>query len=591
MAGKILALSIIVVIITPLLLLTASTASADTYDYYATLTVTNSGTQSYTGRVSFDIGAKALVDGHFIQPDAEDVATTVGAITAKDLSSGTSSWCIGQHPFAGGSSDYTIYFGNPSGTRNQVWHAAGSDTVYAPDSASLDIATNLGISCDVTVTQLPADGNDVIIQKTGNYTLSISGTPEFTLTVWQAGGGASSGTINPSSTVSSTLTLVGTASSQAAALTDDNDANYVRHPGGTTLSHTGYYTFDTSSLTEGAVISSVTLHHRAKKIDLTGNAWIRPQIELYGETSTGGEDALDTTWTNRSDAITRPGTGNWSIDDLNNASIGMRLRNNTTGWDNGASCARLYAVIGITSTPDGGHSVTIPCVLNTPYTLSGSYNGTTLGLTDGTNSDTTALAGNLYTNNDLVRLTEFAGAIDDLTITDNGIAVLQLAYNGDEISDDTIEDQSASNNDVSYTLAANPSAITATLGAIYPASETELSVVVIEDESVTVWDSTPGTPTNMYNQGTPSYGLFDDPVEDIATSAGITAPLVWSIVGTLAAVLIGLSLILSIGSLMFVAVIQSIIMFVLWQANIMTGWEAITYPFAAMMFVFAKRFY
>jgi len=259
---------------------------------------------------------------------------------------------------------------------------------------------------------------------------------------------------------------------------------------------------------------------------------------------------------------------------------------------------------GLVSSINGGSPIErgfcyTPCASGTPdYSDSreyeswssgtGSYSLTIDGLTCGTCYNVRAYAATTSG-------TGYGDILSFATVPGSGCYTtdrLYLQFEPDQISSGTISDQSGEGNDVYYTLE-EPSSITVTLSSLLPTTETTAQTGDDEDEILDIW-STPGTPNNMYESGSGSkFGIIGEAVDnDISPSTGLTSGIIWSIGGVVIVLGVGIALAIATGSPLIIAFGQGVVMLVLWIAGILTGWMALTYPFAVSGIVAAKgRFY
>ncbi|MDD5095262.1 MAG: hypothetical protein PHV74_12930 [Dehalococcoidia bacterium] len=105
-------------------------------------------------------------------------------------------------------------------------------------------------------------------------------------------------------------------------------------------------------------------------------------------------------------------------------------------------------------------------------TLTCTYDGTAISITDGANTDAAALTGSLAINSESVHVGELTAKLDSVKIGDTSIDTptwkLNLEFEPDEVSTTTITDLSASGNDVTYSLAAMDADIVVTIGELTP---------------------------------------------------------------------------------------------------------------------------
>lgn len=104
----------------------------------------------------------------------------------------------------------------------------------------------------------------------------------------------------------------------------DEYTSYVATTANTTLYRDSYALEDTA---QSGTVNSVTVHHRTV-VPLTPGS-ILPFLRLSGTNQDGTEVACSTVWTDRNEAIARPGGGGWSWADINSLEVGAGLKGNT----------------------------------------------------------------------------------------------------------------------------------------------------------------------------------------------------------------------------------------------------------------------
>lgn len=165
---------------------------------------------------------------------------------------------------------------------------------------------------------------------------------------------------------------------------------------------------------------------------------------------------------------------------------------------------------------------------DTDYSVKATYDGSDLKLyLDSVEQDSVACAGTITSNANNVALLDFDGRIDDLMLGSTSVAAptwnLNLQFEPDQISNNTISDQSASTNDASFVLAGNPAGITVTVYELTAASVAEATAATTE--TVTgLFTSAPPEPTNFY-PATDDWGNLpgSDLLEDLTTASGTEA--------------------------------------------------------------------
>lgn len=556
--------------------------------YYADVTVTNNGTSSYDGRILLTTPAKSLVDGYFLQSDAEDISIASGYITAKDLeqTSATFTFYVGEIPK--GSSKTKLYFGDPSATRNQSWICMPDDTTIAADAASLDITGDVVVSITCNVTQTPTD-NQLMVSKTGNYRLSIDsvgGVPQYEYTVSQLNAAAQSVSCSPNANGM----LSELSNDDYTILVDGNDGTFAS-TNSTTYLTSNYYIDYQSTMPDYSDINSVTVYFRMRSSSAGIQAHAKPKIFLNGVTVTGTEVTNATaSFVEYHETLARPGGGTWSWEDLKDLIVGVSL--NIAGSSYTSQCSELWTVINADIVDN--YTATMAATIGTTQTVRGSYDSTT-GLSisvDGVSSATTAATGALNTNADKLYLAQFNGKADDIYIggTDYSAPtwITSYTFEPNEIDSDTIIDQTGSNT-VTYSLY-NDTDIVAVLGSILPITTTGYSATTTAS-IIGVIDSLPDEPDNLYTEDDVStkFGIIGQSVNDVADSASMTPALIWSIIGTTIIVAMGIVVLMYAPSVLVAAFSQGVGLFILYVMGILTGWIALVYPFMAAGILLARR--
>lgn len=168
-------------------------AVASDYNFYIEYEFENQDTSTYASPINFEIDAAGLVDGAYIQPDAEDVYVTYLGdseyVTAMDLASGSATWRFERTVIpAGAQAKKVLRFGDADAVRDQYWIASGSDTCTIAHSGSLNFAsTHFAIYAEVIPAITPASSR-TILEKTNEYQLVITGSPAYQFSVWDNAG-------------------------------------------------------------------------------------------------------------------------------------------------------------------------------------------------------------------------------------------------------------------------------------------------------------------------------------------------------------------------------------------------------------------
>lgn len=450
-------------------------ADVTDYRYYSRVDIQNEGSTDVTGRLTFTINTESLGDAGYVQPDFEDVILSSGSVEENILLTNTSSpsaiWRTDTTTIpANGIITKTLWMGNSSATRNQEWIADEDDSVYVEDATSLDITTNLTVEGTFKLSATPSVSKH-LISKTGNYQLfatKIIGTPLWGFTVFKLNTSGTTTTINPNGDSTPLELTPSTGTTHYTLVSDSSDATY-----NYTLS-TAYkedsYDMDISPIQTYSDINSVTVHWRYRTSHTATATYSKPVLRLGSDSTIGAEKSdLSGNWQNESEALTRPGGGSWSWEDLAYLQIGIQLK--TTGGVYSCDCAEVYAVINYDILDD--YNVITVATVRTQETVKGTYDGSYIRLyVDGQLKTTGTVSGSLNTNSGRMYLADFDGLCDNLRVGDTnvGTPTWQAIYTfePDEISGSTIEDTSSNTNTATYTFADNPDDITVTVGKVTP---------------------------------------------------------------------------------------------------------------------------
>jgi len=187
---------------------TGAITTAANYKYYAKIPITNSCTYAVTSRTIITMPAFALVNGNYIQSDADDITVLYEdeeEIMAGNLTSNDAEWVLDYTEIPAQTTIIkTLYWGNPTLGRNQQWICSADDNTYVSDDATLDITTDLGIYANVYIPEAP-DAEQIIVSKEGAYEVVVDTTPEIVFRLYGTGGAGYTATGSPNLVASSTL--------------------------------------------------------------------------------------------------------------------------------------------------------------------------------------------------------------------------------------------------------------------------------------------------------------------------------------------------------------------------------------------------
>jgi len=347
---------------------------------------------------------------------------------------------------------------------------------------TLDIQTGLEISADVYLDALPTERRYFVV-KPWNYGLYVDATNWGAVAIQAGGGVGADEELNPDANGHDIdLTPVGVANNwdcvnDAAPLGGD-DASYVEHNAGTgwATHEFDYYTLDDTALTDDDGVDDITVFFRVYDGAAGDATHYKPHLYLYGNDTAGTEvfnGAPVGGWDDYNEVLGRPGGGDWKLSDLNDLEVGIEM------WGTIAAqrCSEIYVMVGNTDYTE--FVAESAASIETDVTLSATYDGVNLKFyEDGVLKDTTAVGGNLATSAYDLAIGEVDARIDNVVVTDTAVDVLDLTFEGDEISTTTITDGSASSNDVTYSLYTD-ACVTAALGSMSCGSEGSLSTTGI----------------------------------------------------------------------------------------------------------------
>ncbi len=208
------AAAVLIGVIVPILAIVSQgdAGHSDEFNYYMEIELENTGSSDITGAFRIPIAASALIDGGYIQDDAEDCDMTyLGAdeyLTAMDLSATTADWRTENLTIPPNTTvKKVMYFGNALGTRNQSWIGAEGDTntVVNPGSFSFSGTESFTIMANVTPAANPT-ARQYIFQTSNSYELTLDPGPIYR---WHTiGDGAPTATATLSATVGTMASLI-----------------------------------------------------------------------------------------------------------------------------------------------------------------------------------------------------------------------------------------------------------------------------------------------------------------------------------------------------------------------------------------------
>lgn len=455
-------LILVIVLSTPVAALTG-------FQYSIGIDIDNNGNATKQ-RILFNINANNLVTGGYLQADGVDARLSAGGVdtqnlNANSLANTTATWVADWMSLgAGGSERITVHCGNANTTLDQIWISNANDTYSITDNDSLDITGGLTIEADVYIENMPS-GNVSILQKDNSYELLLSnGTYSFSYYETSIGD-LKIANITPSAVGNRTeLTPQGEASNYLCVddppASPDSNTTYVWNDTGVQWDF-----YEMSNLTDAVQIVGITANYL---INCIAPATMRldPGVYTNGEHHNGTyKSTTDTAYIPYSvNWATNPATSvAWTPAEINNIEMGQSYRR-TAGAPGTGRVTQMYANVTyyeLSGTNATRHTVTATATAGVWQNVRCTYDNTDLKIyVNDVEIDTEATSANIQTNTNNLTSMLFDGKIDDLLIGNNSIItpiyVGNFTFEPDTItSNNTISDQSAFSNNITYTLEAN----------------------------------------------------------------------------------------------------------------------------------------
>ena len=379
------------------------------YNYYLKVEIQNTTDNDITGPFRYPINADGLVAGFYIQPDADDVAmyTASGSepMVAKDMANTSAYWRTDHTTIPANTTiAKTMYFGNATATRNQVWVGADGDICYAAHDASLSFASgsSFAINADITLSGTPISVC-YVVGKSGSYELLVDDTPSYIFRAYTTGTNTTSQDLDPNQYISHSCDIVGVIPS---LFSDSNDATYVHEE----HEENCVVGLANPTLPEGLNVGTVTV--RARAYDGVGyTSWVEPALRYDGAWDSGTKMYPNSTWGWHETIFSTDPDGNpWNIEDMNELELRLTL--------NGQSFVYVSeAHVRVEGTYSGSPtSVTIPASIGVESSITGYYINGTIGINDGSVTSSGSVT-SLHTNAANIHIGEFDGYIDNVKVS------------------------------------------------------------------------------------------------------------------------------------------------------------------------------
>jgi len=368
--------------------------------------VNNSSTAKSDLRIQFTMGPSSLVDLGMMQPDADDTYLMDGSNqlyhTATSLNSGTGTW-LGEISSLGANSrkELNMWLGFPNaGTRSQWWLGDAEDVAYVPDDATLDKSGNVALGLDAYFHQFPSSGSsNALLAKTGNYSLTLDGTPAVVFTLWVGTGAATSSPGSPSGVGEYSQLSVEGATSNYLAVRDTSDSTYVYS------SSEEYDTYKIEGVPEGSAVTTVTVSIRAAGSPSMAGDFVTPL--LYSPQTglvEGSTISITGSLADYSQAVAWSGGSDLQI--------GVKTSPNT----NTIRVSKVWASIGYTE-PGPTTTLSLPVSADTEYTIGAWRDGNDMYLSTGSVQTSGSVSGSLFVNDEALRVVESDGRFRNLVVS------------------------------------------------------------------------------------------------------------------------------------------------------------------------------
>lgn len=518
-------LSLLVVIVG--VLAPAGILADASYRYYCRITVDNTaGSSGVTEPFYFLINADSLADAGWIQDDFQDIKLVSGSteqyLTITNTGSTTAKWRMDFTTVSAGNTvNRYLWFGNTTATRNQVWISSSTDTMSASDDATLDITTDLTVAGSFYITNTPSGTID-LISKSGAYQLQgTSSSIVFSIDLVTPvdfylipNGSGSLTQLDAAQPAGYHWAVVGDGPPLVTP-----DADYVMDQ--STLD--GILKYDLYNLTSlSSTLSAYLDTPTSMSICFTGygNAtteYERPIWQLGGTTAYGTSIELPSGWTSHTQTMTRPGGGEWQMDDLEDLQAGIGL-NWVTAAGNWPRCGQVY-VTGQLSRA----FISVPITIGEWTDVRGSYDGSTLSLyVNDILQASATVSSSIQKSESPVLFCDFDGYADNIYIGDTDTEtpnkVAEYTFEPLDISATTIQDVSSNTNTISYTWMSNNGDVDITVDKVTPYDLSYYSgETVSSDDPEGIPLEFPDEPDNAFDDASfnviPGSGFINDQLD------------------------------------------------------------------------------
>ena len=498
--------------------------------------------------LSVQLNTGQLYSASLLQEDADDMLILQGStrleVFAQDVTSNPSTtWVLsGSTLNADSEALLQLYVDASTVTRDQAIGLQGAtENIDITDSASLDITTNITLeSLGTTFFSIPT-ATSYVLRKDGAYELGArNGNEVFSHLFYDE---FFTPDFLPDGDSDAGLSSTGCASDWQC-VNDDSDATYVYLAGAGPATDEGAFVVDDASINAGADITQVRVRIRGKELAAgcgVGSGRQRPFATVGASTTYGGYfDVTSAAWSDIDLFMsTKPGGGSWTIADFNNLIAGVGIDRDGCAVDQAVS--EIDVQLSYTLHKDSDISAA-SLVEDAEVDILSSYDGTTHVLkVDGTTVATDTFSQALLTTSTDVLLDELTGTVGQTRVGGTSVSspvyVLDLDYEADNVTQTqagtsgngwtwlgTIEDQSASNNDGTYTFERDIERLTEEIGS--PILTTSISFVTVDQVLLDVVGDV-DTLLSGLSSSASSNLPFESQINAAADAAGLARSAMW----------------------------------------------------------------
>jgi len=353
--------------------------------YYGTIRASNNSTAAEYVSGNLSLNSSSLITAGMLNASANNCAVrnSTGADTAFMPGYDDNPWAVWFEDIpANSSEDATLYTNSTGG---KIRYFAGEEGMTTSNSATLEPSDNFTnvISGFFDTSQTDAQ----IFTKPGAISCNVTASEEITATIFSSSTTNTTANIVPNAAgLYTNIEVVFGAATHWEAVDDtpgasDNDTSYIRNTAGTTTQKIDAYNV-ASPIFAGEVVNINSIAVVYNHYEVGGTVKVQPFLFLGSANTTGTEIDAGAVWAITSETLTRPGGGNWTLNDLADLQVGIGLRE-TTGGSTGRVSSVYVQINYEYSTP--ACNVTATNISSSEHILSITADGYFLGIgTDNT---------------------------------------------------------------------------------------------------------------------------------------------------------------------------------------------------------------